>query len=366
MLTVLVLALAWSSGPAQANPTYPAPAKESQTVRTQDLNRRLDQLNDSPAQVAENLDLEYRIGPQDLLDINIFEAPELNGPRRVSANGEISMPLVGNVDAVGLTARELEAALGKRLLRYMKDPHVSVMVSSVESHPISVIGEVNKPGVFQVREPKSLLEVLSLGQGLAPDAGDDVLVIRRGDAGLSGKEISAGTATVTATAADSAQSPSPGAPSQQEKQVREKTTDVKLKDLLDSGGPQYNLAVYPGDVVEVTKAGIIYVIGSVKKPGGFVLKSTESLSVLQALALAEGLTNTSAKSKARIIRTDEKSGKRSELPINLAKILSGKASDEVLKPADIVFIPDSAAKGVFYRGTEAAVTTASGVAVWRF
>ena len=335
--------------------------KRSETDQVQELNRRLQELN---GEQAEQPDPDYRIGSQDLLDISVFEAPELNRSLRVSANGTVSMPLVGSVDAVGVTAKELENSLQKKLLQYMKDPHVSVLVTSIESHPISIIGEVNKPGVFQVREPKSLLEVLSLGQGLAPDAGDDVLVIR------GAETESGGAAIMQVDSQGKMQETMMGPPSSSHPQPQSKTigatTDVKLQDLLASGGPRFNLSINPGDVVEVTKAGIVYVVGSVKKPGGFVLKNSESLSVLQAVALAEGLTPTSAKSRARIIRSDEKSGKRTEISINLAKILSGKAPDEVLKPADIVFVPDSSAKGAFYRGMEAAVTTASGVAVWRF
>ena len=352
-----------SAGAAQSA-SVPPPAVESQASHTQELNRRLEQLSGSKAITpAENPDLEYRIGAQDLLDINVFEAPELNRSLRVSASGDISMPLVGNVAAAGLTARELEVALQRSLARYMKDPHVGVLVSAVESHPISVMGEVNKPGVFQVRGPKNLLEVLSLGQGLTPDAGDDVLVVRAGAANAPTSGIL--NANLRTTPAGQSL-PAASAAVAEPQSAQEQTVDVKLKDLLDSGGAGYDVPVYPGDVVEVTKAGIVYVVGSVKKPGGFVLKSGQPLSVLQAVALAEGLTNTSAKSRARLIRTDAKTGARSEMPLDLGKILSGKSPDEVLQAADIVFVPDSTAKSAFYRGAEAAITTASGVAVWRF
>lgn len=357
VLTVIFLhVLILPSLHARQAPASNAP-QQSETDWVQQLNGRLQQLNGEEKLKPDN---DYRIGPQDLLDINIFEAPELNHSLRVSANGEISMPLIGSVNAMGLTAKELESSLQSKLLRYIKDPHVSVLVTSIESHPISVIGEVNKPGVFQVREPKSLLEVLSLGQGLSPDAGDEVLVIRGGATESTGPgfmQVDSPGKTQETAGSQSDVHP--------QSQTTGNTTYVKLEDLLTSGDPRFNLPVNPGDVVEVTKAGIVYVVGSVKRPGGFVMKNSESLSVLQAIALAEGLTETSAKSRARIIRSD-KSGKRTEIPINLAKILSGKEPDEVLKPADIVFIPDSSAKGALYRGMGAAVTTASGVAVWRF
>ena len=141
---------------------------------------------------------------------------------------------------------------------------------------------------------------------------------------------------------------------------------VSLKKLLDSADPSLNAPVHPGDIVKVARAGIVYVVGEVKKPGGFVLKNNENISVLQALALAEGVTPTSAKSQARIIRTDLNTDKRIEIPVDLGKILASKEPDPMLQPKDVVFVPDSSAKNAFYRGAEAALTTATGLAVYRW
>src|SRR5207248_9247848 len=122
---------------------------------------------------------EYRIGPEDVLNINVFEAQELNREVRVSAGGEISLPLLGSVRAAGLTPRELEFVLQELLHRtYMKDPHVSVFVREMQSHPVSVLGAVRRPGVFKIRGSKTLLEVLSLAEGLADDAGETVIIMR--------------------------------------------------------------------------------------------------------------------------------------------------------------------------------------------
>jgi len=142
------------------------------------------------------------------------------------------------------------------------------------------------------------------------------------------------------------------------------TVSVNLKDLLQSGDVRSNVPIYPGDIVKVARAGIVYVVGEVKKPGGFVLRNNESLSVLQALALAEGLSRTAAKSHARIIRTDSE-GRRREVPINLDKVLAGKAADPFLEPNDVVFIPNSAARSAFFRGLEATVGTLSGLVIYR-
>ena len=353
---------------------------------TEDYNRKLERLREQFAETRERQTGDYRIGPQDLLDINIFEAPELNRTVRVSENGEVSLPLLGGIRVVRLTARELENTLAAKLREFLKDPHVSVMVTAIESHPVSVIGEVNKPGVFQVRGSKTLLEMLSMAQGLAPDAGDEVLVMRNagynrghdgsaqttqegsgetGSENRDGNKIGIGpesgndgalknnaTVSTTGTNASTARG------------QQGDTLAINLRHLLNSRDPGLNVPIYAGDIVKVTRAGIVYVVGAVRKPGGFTVKGNEQMSLLKAIALAEGLSSTSSKGHTRIIRTDEGSGKRSEIPVELGKILDGKAPDMNLQAADIVFVPNSTGKTVLFRSTDAIVNTASGVAIF--
>jgi polysaccharide export outer membrane protein len=289
---------------------------------------------------------------------------------------------------VRLTARELENTLAAKLREFLKDPHVSVMVTAIESHPVSVIGEVNKPGVFQVRGSKTLLEMLSMAQGLAPDAGDEVLVMRnagynrgqddgaqaaqagsektdskdaegnksrtgRDDPGKDGALKKNATASIAGTNAASVDRTQQG-----------DTLAINLRHLLNSRDPGLNVPIYAGDIVKVTRAGIVYVVGAVRKPGGFTVKGNEQMSLLKAIALAEGLSNTSSKGHTRIIRTDEGSGKRSEIPVELGKILDGKAPDMNLQAADIVFVPSSTGKTVLFRSTDAVVNTATGLAIF--
>jgi len=356
---------------------------------TEDYNRKLEKLKEQFAETRERQTGDYRIGPQDLLDINIFEAPELNRTVRVSENGEVSLPLLGGIHVVRLTARELENTLAAKLREFLKDPHVSVMVTAIESHPVSVIGEVNKPGVFQVRGSKTLLEMLSLAQGLAPEAGDEVLVMR--NAGYNrgqddnaqtsqagtGQRDSEDTAGIKTGAGpeESERSDGPtnngaasmegtnGAGAKQGQQSND-TIAINLRHLLNSRDPRFNVPIYAGDIVKVTRAGIVYVVGAVKKPGGFTVKGNEQMSLLKAIALAEGLSSTSSKGHTRIIRTDEGSGKRSEIPVELGKILDGKAPDMNLQAADIVFVPNSTGKTVLFRSTDAVVNTATGLAIF--
>jgi len=358
---------------------------------TEDYNRKLEKLREQFAETRERQTGDYRIGPQDLLDINIFEAPELNRTVRVSENGEVSLPLLGGIHVARLTARELENTLATRLREFLKDPHVSVMVTAIESHPVSVIGEVNKPGVFQVRGSKTLLEMLSMAQGLAPDAGDEVLVMRNagynrgqddsaqttqpaqaGSVATGGKDaegiksgrgpdvsVQDGALKNNATAS-TAGTNDVGATHEQQGDTRA----INLRHLLNSRDPGLNVPIYAGDIVKVARAGIVYVVGAVRKPGGFTVKGNEQMSLLKAIALAEGLSNTSSKGHTRIIRTDEGSGKRSEIPVELGKILNGKAPDMNLQAADIVFVPSSTGKTVLFRSTDAIINTASGVAIF--
>ena len=363
-MSIVVLA---SSLQGQRAPHDPKPVQQNAKT-VEELNQRLEQLRliltprDSSSRSAD-----YAIGPEDLLEISVFEAPELNRSVRVSAGGDISLTLLGPVQAAGLTSRQLEFVLQELLRRsFMKDPHVAVFVREMQSHAVSVFGAVRKPGVVQIRGPRSLVEILSMAEGLAEDAGDTVLVIRGGglDRPSPVTPASDATAAVKPTPADA---PADAPP------VSHSTTpagspvsvEIDVKQLLESADPQANVPVYPGDLVKVSRAGVVYVVGEVHKPGGFLLKNNENISALQAIALAEGITRTSAKEHSRIIRNDAQTGRRTEIPLPLGKVLSGKSPDPVLRPNDIVFVPNSAARNAFYRGAEAAVSIVSGLIVFR-
>jgi polysaccharide export outer membrane protein len=312
---------------------------------------------------------DSNIGPDDLLNISVFEAPEMNTTLRVSANGDISMQLLGEVHAAGLTPRELQSVLQELLRRsYMKDPHVGVFIQELQSHPVSVVGAVKMAGVFQIRGPKTLLEVISMAQGLADDAGDTVSILHGGEQAdlnyLSHPEVKQSAADRGLQSHELLVKNSVTMPSAPVRNP--KIENINLRRLLESSDPTVNVLVRPGDVVTVSRAGIVYVVGEVNKPGGFVLQNNESISILQALALAQGTTHTSAISQTRIIRTNAMTGKREEIPINLGKIFSGKKADILLEPKDVVFVPNNVAKSMLYRGSEAALQTAAGVAIYKW
>jgi polysaccharide export outer membrane protein len=336
---------------------------------TEEWNRRLQEQAVSTEPMASVGPREYTIGPEDVLYVNVFEAQEMNREVRVSASGEISLPLLGAVPAAGLTPRELEKKLEELLhQKYMKDPHVGVFVREMQSHPVSVMGAVRKPGTFQIRGSKTLLEILSLAEGLAEDAGEEVIILRGGVQNNVTGSLSEKANDVTASSSPHSQEPEkPGgadAGTDKSSPFSQNVVKVNLKDLLDSTDPSHNPAVYPGDIVKVSRAGIVYVVGAVRKPGGFAMKGNERISVLQAIALSEGLTRTAAKNGARIIRTNEQNGERAGTPIDLGKILSGKSPDPMLGPRDIVFVPDSAAKSTFSRGVDVGAQTLAGLLIF--
>ena len=256
---------------------------------------------------------EFRIGADDLLAITVLQAPELNVSARVSGTGEISLPLIGVVRVLGRSTREVEQQIEDRLrAKYIREPDVSVQVSEMQSHAVSVVGAVRRPGIFQIRGSRTLLEVLSLAEGLADDAGESVLIQRSRDTGAAAE---AGPATF----------------------------EVKIKTLMDSDDSSLDVAIHPGDVVKVQRAAVVYVVGEVKKPGAFAIRGNAKLTVLSALAMGEGLTPTAAKGDAVILRTNER-GERTEIALSLDRILKSKESDVSMEPQDVLFVPGSVGK----------------------
>ncbi len=255
---------------------------------------------------------DHRLGPEDVLSVSVLQAPEMNSTVRVAVSGHVSLPLVGAVEAGGLTAYELEEKLEAILReRYIKHPDVTVRVTEVRSRPVTVGGAVRRPGVFQVGQSATLLNVLSLAGGVSDDAGD-VVLIHRGAAG-AGED----------------------AP----------VEEVPLKTLLDEPTGSTNVPVGPGDIVTVTRAATVYVLGAVKKPGAFSLRSHDRLTVLRALALVEGPTATASTGELVLIRTSDE-GDRTETTFDLNAVVKGKVPDLAMQPRDILFVPQSGSKAV--------------------
>ena len=269
----------------------------------------------------------YVLGPDDQVVIKALDTDEIAAtPFRVDPRGFIDLPLAGRVKASGLTTEELESELKSRLKKYLNEPDVSVYVAEMRTQPVSVIGAVQAPGVQRLQGQKTLFEALSAAGGLRQDAGYLVRITRKMEWG----PIPLANATTDPTGKFSVAS-------------------LNVKTIMDASNPKENILVKPDDVIAVPKADIIYVIGSVKKPGGFVLGEHESLSGLQILALAEGLDRFARPDQAKIMRPVQGSDKRTEIPVDLKKILAGQATDVQLRSDDILFVPNSPKKQAISR-----------------
>ena len=263
------------------------------------------------------------IGPGDDLEIAVYGAPDLSGHMRVSANGNISIPLIGYVRIAGLTSTEAEAALEARLREksVVNDPQVSVYVKEYGSGGISVAGEVAKPGSYPALGPHRLFDVLQAAGGPTDRAATKVIISHRGQ-----KDV---------------------------------TTVFLSKNPIEMAAS--NIDLQPGDTVIVPRAGIVYVLGEVTRPGGYVLNSTGGITVLQVVAVAGGTTHVASAGKTRLLRKTDSGF--SEQRIDLKKLLRGQIHDVPVRDEDILFIPNSAIKTAL--NASALVGIAASTAIYR-
>ncbi|MDQ6663869.1 MAG: polysaccharide export protein [Acidobacteriota bacterium] len=283
------------------------------------------------------------LGPEDQIVVHALHADEISDkPIRIDPRGDIQLPLIGDVHAAGKTLDELQRELSNRLKVHIRNPEVSVTIAEYKSQPVSVVGAVKNPGVYQLQGARTLIEILSAAGGIEPDAGYSVKITRQGAWG----PIPLPTARPDASGEFS-------------------VAELNLQSLMEALNPRENLMLDPNDVVSVPRAKLVYAVGEVRKSGGFVLRERETISVLQVLSLAEGLERTAGPEHARILRVVGEGKKRVELPVDLKRIMAGKAEDVALRPNDILFVPNSAAKSVALRTLEAAIQMGTGVVIWR-
>ena len=296
-----------------------------------------------PHAAAAGAATPYVLGPGDQIVIHAIDAEEIaEKPFTVDSSGLINFPLAGRLQASGLTITQFETALTERLKQYIRDPQLAVTVTEYRSQPVSVIGAVNTPGVQQLRGRRTLIEVLSAAGGLRPDAGARVSIQR-----------------------DLSQGPLPLPDAKTDGTGRFSVAEINLRGVMDNAHPEQNIAVRADDVISVPRADLIYVVGEVRKAGGFPLSERQHISVLQALALAEGALPTAAVSSARILRGNGDGIDRQEIPVNVSRILTGKTPDVPLQADDILFIPNSMPKKAAIRGIEAAIQLGTGIIIWR-
>ncbi|MGH9534117.1 MAG: polysaccharide biosynthesis/export family protein, partial [Terriglobales bacterium] len=250
----------------------------------------------------------FVIGRDDLLSVFVYQMPELSAQVRVNSDGYIALPyLQKQLAASGHTAPQVRAEVQQELAAegLARRPIAQVMVSQVESRPIVVAGAVRYPEVIQAARPMRLLEILSRAGGLGSQSGTTVLV---------SENTPDGAVTQTYDVTRLLQDPNPG-------------DDPEL---------------IGGETVRVVPARLVYAVGALKKPGAFPIQPGEPITVLKALALAQGFSSTMPpnKSHGEIIRT-ERDGQRVEIPVNLDKILKHQRPDRVLEAGDILYVPEN-------------------------
>src|SRR5882762_624092 len=266
------------------------------------------------------------IGAGDLLEVSLYGMQDFKTDVRVNSGGEISLPMLGTVAVSGLSVEQAEALIAHKLTEkgLFNDPHVTVFEKEYATQGISVLGEVQKPGIYPLLGSRKLFDAISIAGGTTPKAGRYALVTRRND---------------------------PQHP-------------VQVPLLTGAADAmQNNVVVEPGDTILVSKAGVVYVVGDVHLPGGFVMENGNEITVLKAIALAQGTNPNAALDGAKLIR--KTSDGPQDVLFSLKKILAAKAPDLQLQADDVVFVPGSAGKSAAKKGAETILQMATGIAIWR-
>lgn len=260
-------------------------------------------------QVQDSFIKEYKFGPKDLLEIKVQEVPELaNLSVRVSEDGSITLPLVGNLKILGMSKDEVEKLIAKVLIdkRYVFNPQVSVFIREYQSQMVSLIGAVNKAGMFQLVGRVTLLDIISQAGGFKENAADEIFILREGKGGVGA------------------------------------TIRIDLEDLTVNGNQKLNIPLQPGDVINVPVDEIIsiFVFGAVHSPGALQVKKSKKINIVQAIAQAGGL-NESGKYSGITIKRTLKDGKEQNIVVDLKDVINGKKPNIVLQEGDVVFVKES-------------------------
>jgi polysaccharide export outer membrane protein len=365
-----------------------APSSRAQRVETpQQTNDRLRELAAAPRAALPPSD--YVIGSGDLISVQVFDVPEISRELRVSQTGTIGLPLIPvRLHISGLTEMQAERKIQEVLEAngLVSHPEVTVTVKEKKNRPITIVGAVARPMVYEADRQVRLIDVIAAAGGIAPDAGDHVIITRpERDASSDPSEASAtgsdasGTATgndapaltqdPATQAPDSSTVPSapapPSDPSQNTPPALANTITVSLNQILETGDMTNNIVILPGDVVTVPHAGIVYVLGAVTKPGGYTVSNDRAqLTALKVLSLAGGLNRTAKSDHAVIVRKDG-TGQQHEVEVDLKKVMKFQAEDVQLRPSDILYVPTSAAKTTAIRVAELTLAIGTGVLIYR-
>ena len=345
---------------------------------------------------------DYVIGNGDLLAVQVFDVPELSREIRVSQSGTIGLPLVRvRLHVSGLTELQAELKIAEVLEAdgLVSHPEVSVAVKEKKSKPITVVGAVMHPMVYQADRQITLLEILAEAGGIAGDASDSVIVTRAesdpSDDASTPPPISPEDAVPTPVALGSAATfaasqpilPSSAAPAASKSSAQagvgspalsatasdaqsvplplSSTITVNLNEILETGNTSNNIALMPGDIVTVPHAGIVYALGAVNRPGGFAVSNDRGqLTTLKLLSLAGGLDRTAKSDRAVIVRKDA-TGQQREVDVDLKRVMKFESEDVRLQSSDILYVPKSGVKQALIRTGELSLAVGTGVVIYR-
>jgi polysaccharide export outer membrane protein len=285
----------------------------------------------------ENLPAQ-RLGVDDLVAVSVYDSPELTRTVRVESDGSIHLPLLKDgVPAAGILPRQLESGIIDALKneQILVDPIVKVTVAEYHSRPISVMGAVRRPVTFQAVGAVTLLDALARAEGLALEAGTEIIITREQLAQDADREPAA------------------------------VTERISVKRLLNDADPAVNYTLHGGENIRVPEAGKIFVVGNVHKPGAFPVRDASENSILKMVAVSEGLMPYAG--KLAYVYRRKQTGVQ-EIPIELEKIMQRKAPDVALEVDDVLYIPDNkhlrSAMTVIDRISMFGGSTASGLVIW--
>ncbi len=270
---------------------------------------------------------DYKVGPEDLLEVTVFGQDELTGDVRVNGQGKISMSMVGEVKVGGLSPREIEDKLFNLYKegQFFTNPQIKVLVKEYRFQRVVVSGAVAKPGSYDLIGPRTLLEIVGQAGGLSENATDVIHVIRSQGAPERTKALKVAAKEPAARGAE--------------------TIVIDLRRLLMDGAMELNLPIKNGDVIFAPFAQNAYVLGAVRKPGNVPVKG--KLTVAQAVALAGGLDSTLASNNITVVRFDDK-GQRVDLKYNLKNVIQAGGAEALVKQNDIIFVEESGFRRALY------------------
>ena len=320
------------------------PIDPTSDASSRDVTTTKDAVTDSDIAGGGEIGPDYVIGPEDVLTIEVLELNELQQTVRVENDGTILVKLLGRVKAAGLTTGQLRDELQKSWgKKYLQDPQVSIFIRQFHARPVSVVGAVSKPGLYQLPAKRTLLEVLAMAGGLAQRtdsaAGRTLYITRKN--GFGNLPPAKGMTLVSPD-----------------------RVKIDIPSLMQGQDNALNIPIKPYDIISVDRAGVVYVVGNVKRAGGFTLADKTEISVLQALALAEGLAPNAKKHAAQIIHRTPGGG-ISQKRIDLGKIMDGKAPDVEMAVNDVLFVPNNKARSAGTEVAQTVISTVSGLIIFR-